>query len=106
MELMSFFFGDPFFAGDSVFDELAWVVVALAILNSTEVVARTEINLVMIICSLCWNMNEIRFCKKKKLVGTILVWFNGWIGNMGLLIWQRSDLTLYFHRLIVIKNLT
>ena len=87
MELMSFFFGDPFFAGDSVFDELTCVVVALAILNSMEVVASTEINPVTIICSLCWNTNKIRFCKKKKLVGTVLVRFNGWIGNVGSLIW-------------------
>ena len=58
MELMSFFLGDPFFAGDAVVNELAWVPV-LAILNSTEVAASMEINLVMIICSLCWNANEI-----------------------------------------------
>ena len=58
MELTSFFLRDPFFAVDLVVDELAWVPV-LAILNSTEVAASMEINPVMIICSLCWNVNEI-----------------------------------------------
>ena len=58
MELMSFFLGDPFFAGDLVVNELTRVLV-LAILNSMEVVASTEINPATIICSFCWNVNEI-----------------------------------------------
>ena len=45
---MSFFLGDPFFAGDLVVDELTKVL-ALAILNTTEVAASMEINPVMII---------------------------------------------------------
>jgi hypothetical protein len=54
MELMSFFLGDPFFAGDLMVDELIRVPV-LAILNSTEVAANTEINPVTII-ALCFGM--------------------------------------------------